>query len=669
MTIIVARSLLGIPQEQVSEMLPPTFDLQFDNGEVIHTTRRRTVYSRFMWRYHIEFPLIPLLKEHHLQTLMEKSGFGSDTHVKLCSIIAKEIYNHYPPDPKIPDTVSEIAYRQSIEITNYEAQRIAPYAGSIDLLEGIEIVRHPKIMEAKKLSEGNPSKIAESYRLIEEVIMKDPSLNHNNLARSCRNKTVKMGQVLQSIMRGKSAEPDGKLFDIPIRTGYLEGNYDPFDFASESRSAPKAQAGTEAPLQDSSYMARRFQLIMSVVRKIDGYDCGQTDYEEWPVLPAEYDEGRMVYPGGISFMKGKFFFDTELGREVEITGKEEHLNGKIIKLRSLKNCRNKDPHTVCAKCFGGLSRNYYSHQNLGHACSTTFTERVIQNTLGIKHLTASSQGEGIKYNSVSAHFFRKTRKATHYVLHPMLKRMELKITLRMSEAIQLVDVIKMRNLKDIRVNKITRINEIRVDYVEKGTPLFAHVTLSQRNIPAFVSMEFINYIIENPWESTPDNDFQIDMKNWDFDKPVFAIPEMEKSDAEHGKEVGRLIESNMSNIQDRQNPESAISTLQELFELATSKMDIQLSCLEVMLYALMVPSRNNPAMARGWSQPVLSVARNLIFSRSLSAAYAFQGHVDFMLDPKAFFPHFRPDSDFDVFFAPQQMLEHYPEVEYQRHNT
>ena len=668
MTVILARALLDVKQEKVIEMLPPTFQLQFDNGECIQTTRRRTVYSRFMWRYHLEFPKIPLLKEHHLQTQMEKSVFGSDTHVKLCSTIAKEIYNHYPADPKIPDTVSEIAYRQSIEISNFEAARIAPYAGSIDLLEGIEIVRHPKIIEAKKICKNDPSKISEAYKLIEKTIMKDPTLNHNNLARACRNKTVKMGQVLQSIMRGKSSEPDGKLFDIHIHTGYLEGNYDPFDFASESRSAPKAQAGTEAPLQDSSYMARRFQLLMSSVRKIVGYDCGQTDYEEWPVQPAEFDEGNMIYPGGINFMKGKYFFDTELGREVEITGKEEHLNGKIIKLRLLKNCKNTDAHTVCAKCFGGLSRNYYSHQNLGHACSTTFTERVIQNTLGIKHLTASSQGEGIKYNSISIHFFRKTRKTTHYVLQPMLKKMDLKITLRMSEAIQLVDIVKMHNLSDVRVNKMTRINEIRVDYVEKGTPLFAHVPINQKSISAFVTADFIRYIIENPWETTVDNDFQIDMKNWDYDKAVFAIPEMEKSDAEHGKEVGRLIESNMSSIQDRQNPESAISTLQELFELATSKMDIQLSCLEVMLYALMVPSRNNPSMARGWSNPVLSVARNLIVSRSLSAAYAFQGHVDFMLHPKAFFPHFRPDSDFDVFFAPKQMLEHIPEVNYERRN-
>ena len=665
MSVILARTLLNADQTEIYGFLPPRFDLQFDDGAVINTTRRRTVFSRFMWRYHLEFPKIPLLKEHHLQSILEKGSFGSNTHVQLCSTISKEIYKHYPPDQSFPGKIAEIAYRQSVEVSNYENQNLAAHAGSIDLIEGIEIVRHPRIIAAKLLCKDDSSKIPEAYDAIKEVIMKDPSLNNNNLAQSCRNNTVKMGQVLKSIMCGKAAEPDGKLFDISTYTGYLEGNYDIFDFASESRSATKAIAGTEAPLQDSSYMARRFQLIMSVVKKISGYDCGNNAYEDWPVQEKEYDdENRLVYPGGIVYMKGKFYLNPETGKEEEITGKEEHLNGKILKLRMLKNCQNKDPHTVCCKCFGGMWRNYYPHQNLGHACSTTFTERVIQQTLGIKHNVASSHGEGIKYNSISSYFFRKTRKATNYVLNTMLKRMDLKITLRAREAIQLVDAVRVKNIHDLRMNKLTRIFEIRMDYNEKGNPMFAHVEINQKSIPAFVTMEFIRYIIENPWTATEDNDFQIDMKHWDFDKPVFAIPEMEKSDAEHGKEVGRLIESNMSSINDRQNPESALSTLQELFELATIKMDIQLSCLEVMLYALMIPSRNNHAMARGWSDPVLSVARNLIISRSLAPAYAFQGHAKFMLNPKAFFPHFRPDSDFDVFFAPAQMLKDVPMVQY-----
>ena len=657
MTTVNARDLLRLEPMALYEHLPKVFDLVFDNGTIENATRRRTVYSRFFWEYHLRFPKIPLKVEHHLQTMMKKAEFGSSTHADLCTIISKEIYNHYEPDQSLPGIIAEIAYVQSVAASNQEVQNIASYATSIDLLDGIALVRNPNIIAARMHSDEDASKIAESYDMIKRVIMSDPSLDDNSLARACRNNTVKMGQVLQSVMRGRSAEPSGEMYNIHIRTGYLEGNYDPFDFLSESRSAPKAQAGTEAPLQNSAYMARRFQLMMSPVRKIRGYDCGNTDYLDWPVLEAEHEDGKEIYPGGIGFMKGKYYFDKTTGQEVEIVGNETHLNGKVLKLRSLLRCRNADPHTVCQRCFGGLWRNYYEHQNLGHLCTVQFTEYVIQNTLGIKHLAASSSGEGIRYNNVSSHFFRKTRKATHYVLQPNLKKMQPRVTLRMSEAVQLEEVLRSQNFEDLRVNKLTRISTIRIDYVDRGNPMFALVPINQGARPAFVTMQFVKYIAEHPWETTSQNDFQIDLKDWDFDKPIFAIPEMEKSDAEHGQEVGKLIESNMSKINDRQKPESPVSTLQELFELVTSKMSLQLSCLEVMIYALMIPSRNNHAMARGWSNPVLSIARRLIVSRSLSAAYAFQGHVDFMLDAQTFFPHSRPDSDFDVFFAPKQVFE------------
>ena len=117
-----------------------------------------------------------------------------------------------------------------------------------------------------------------------------------------------------------------------------------------------------------------------------------------------------------------------------------------------------------------------------------------------------------------------------------------------------------------------------------------------------------------------------------------------------------MIESNMNSIDERQRPDSPLATLQELSSLVISKLEIPLSCLEVIIYASMVPSKNNHAMARNWENTVLGIARNTIYSRSLSCAYAFQGHSDFMLDPKSFFPHFRPDNQMDVFFSPEQVI-------------
>lgn len=221
----------------------------------------------------------------------------------------------------------------------------------------------------------------------------------------------------------------------------------------------------------------------------------------------------------------------------------------------------------------------------------------------------------------------------------------------------LIDVMKMEDISDLKVNETTRLTSVKFIYRDKGADISDIVPVEQSNREAFLTMDMVHYIRKHGWTVDETNNFQIDLKDWDFEDPIFAIPQMEISYSQHGAEVGRMIESNMNSIDERQRPDSPLSTLQELSSLVNSKLDIPLACLEVIIYASMIPSRNNHAMARNWEKAVLGVARNTIYSRSLSCAYAFQGHADFMLDPKSFFPHFRPDNNMDVFFSPEKVIE------------
>ena len=663
---IKARDLLLIPPEQLEASLPDyRHVLVFDNGEELETNRDRTAYSRFFWRFHEEFPKIPLLPNHHLASLLKKSPYGLRTHEELCEIIIAPIIDAYSDVKDILGKVSMIAYQQSVAVVNFNTNRYAAHANSIDLLDAIQVVRHPQILEARDKVRADWTKIDEAYKTSEDVLLKDKSLDNNGLARACRAKTIKMQQVRQSVMmRGRPSETRDKLFDIPVFGCYIEGMNDPYEFASDSRSAPKAIQSTEEPLRNSSYMARRFQLASSPIEKIQGDDCGNTEYEKWHVLPKETaPNGIVTYPGGVAFLRGKFYFNEELGREVEIQGNEEELNGTFIQLRSLITCKNADPHTVCRKCFGGLWRNYYEHQNLGHLCDTEVTEKIIQNTMGQKHLVGSAHGEEIRLNELSAQYFTVGKKPTNYHLSPLLKKIDPSITVLRNESLRLLDVIRMQSSKDLRVNKITNLTEIRIDYTRKGDPMFDLVAINQGNKTAFATVELIDHILAHGMETTPQGDFKIDLKDWNYDNPIFAIPEMERSFAEHGAEFGKVIEANKTKMESRLNPDSVVKTMQWLFELATEKIDVQLSVLEIMVYTMMIPSRNNFALARGWKNPVLAVAQTLLTGRSLSQALAFQGHTTFMLDPKAFFPHFRPSSKMDVYFAPEETIRWYEDKE------
>ena len=655
---IEARSLLGLKLEQLRAALPPKFTLVFDDGE-IETTRRRTLISSFFWDYHLTFPGIPLKKTHHIELLYQKSSYNSDTHTDLCEKIEEDIYPLYEQkDMDLNAKLSKIAYDSSIRMTNELMPELAPYVSPLDLLDGIEIHRHPRIWEAIQNAAPIGEAVTKVYQVATDVIMNDPSLDNNALALAFRRNTVKREQVLQSVaMRGVGTEPNGKLFEISANSCYIGGFTKIFDFASDSRSAPKAQISAEAPLQDSEYMARRLQFLCSPVERLEGWDCGSTDYVNWLIDPEVRDEdGTLVSKGGISTMVGKHILD-ENGNVKILTGKEKWLNGTIVKMRSVLKCKNKNPHTVCRSCFGQLHRNYYSHQNLGHLCTVTFTEKVTQNTLSVKHLVATGQGARIQLNHISSKYFKVGKTKSDYILQSFMKRLSTKVTLPFEGSSTMVDALKVAEINELKLSSVTKLNNIKISFMDKGARTAEIVEINQTNRQAFVTLEFLEYIKEHGYAVDEENNFEIDMADWSYDKPIFAVPAMEVSYSEHGQEVGRMIESNMGQIEERQRPDSPLKTLHELNSLVNTKLDVPLSCLEVMIYASMVPSRTNPSLARGWDTQVLGVARQLIYSRSLSCAYSFQGHADFMFNPKSFFPHFRTDNKMDVFFAPQETVD------------
>ena len=651
--------MLSIEPLVALKQLPPKFTLVFDDGEM-QTTRRRTVVSSYFWEYHRKYPEIPLLVKHHIQSVIGLKSYNSDTHTKLCQAIEKDVYRLYEDrDKNIVANTSKIAFDTTIRMTNELMGDLAPYVAPFDLLDAIEINRHPKIQEAIARATPTGDSVRDVYAVAEEVIMNDPSLNRNGLARAYRNNTVKREQVLQTVtFRGIPTEPDGALYRVSINSGYLEGLTKIYDFVTDSRSATKASMSAEAPLQDSEYMARRLQFLASVVEKIEHKDCGSKNLLRWYIDPeVRDDDGTLISVGGIRAMEGKFVeLDDNPGVLVELTGKEEHLNGTYVRMRSVLTCTNENPHTVCRTCFGGLYRNYYDHQNLGHLCCVTITEKITQNTLSTKHLVSTGQGARIQLSQMSKKFFKIGASKVDYVLLPHLKKFQTKITLSRTEAMNLADIMKMQDLDDLMVSHASYLTSVLINYRDKGITMSEEVDINQGNRKAFMSLPFIKYIKRVGFVVDKDNNFEIDLKDWNYEKPIFSIPQMEVSYSEHGQEVSAVIESSMANIEERQKPESPLNTLQELNTIVAEKLDIKLSILEVIIYATMVKSRNDPGLTRNYPNPVLGIARSILSARSLSVALSFQGHSDFMLNARSYFASNRVSSGMDVFFAVEEAV-------------
>ena len=655
-----ARELLSLTPDQVWQTLPEKFKLSFDDGQVIDATNKNTLYSRFFWKIHENFSKTPIKASHHVTHVLKGKSLTSSTHIQLLKIIFKDACSaHQLERPEQKEPLLSLVYDVANDIQNQVNKYAEPYVTSIDILDFIEVVEHPLIKAANDSVEPTDESIYKTYDKIFEVINNDRSLGNNSLVRAIKSKMVNFNQVVQCISnRGFVTEVDGSILKVPVLTNFTRGVNTLYSFIAESRSAAKASYFSEAPLQDAEYFARRLQLMSMVVENIDHVDCGTIRHMQWRMKPPVTDEkGNVIYPGDLKFMLGKYYLDEETNDYKEIKGDESYLYDRLVKFRSVLLCEHKDPHSVCAMCFGGLANNVSRFANLGHLCSATMTQQTSQSVLSTKHLDASSRSSSISLSEYAAKYLSVNRAKNAYLIRKELKDKDVRIVIDRDSAVGLTDVINIENFDNINPVRISSIESLDLVYKFRGEEHTVSLTVNQGKRRANLTAEFLKYLKTYRWETDARNNFVFSLHNWDFSIPIMKLPDMEYSFSDHSKEIAKLIESSMKNIADREKPDSPMSTLQELFDLVNSKLFVNIAALEIIIYTSMIAGKDNYGLARGSPNPKLGVGEQLVYNRSLSAAYAYEKHNLIIPDPKSFFKLNRPSSVFDVFIAPNAVVQ------------
>ena len=659
-TTLVARELVDGKYNVAA--LPSRFTVLFEDGIAFQTTKNKVIYSMYFWEIHRAFPKTPLLSTHFVESVLKGKLLTSNTHIDLLGIIAKDVtIAHQLHTPKEKEYLLELIYSVTNNIYNEVSQLAEEYVQSIDILDFIEIINHPRVAEAVNATEPTQESIFKTYRLVTDILHNDPALDANAVAIAVRSRMVNINQVLQCVtVRGFLTEVDGAVLPVPIMSNFTKGLQTLYEFAAESRSAAKSLYFSDAKLQDAEYFARRLQQLAMVIEHVAYEDCGTQHYLPWRVSPPIKDEkGNQIYPGDLEFMLGKYYLDEETNTLKEITHNDPALHDKQLKIRSVIFCKHPDPHSVCEVCFGGLSRNISRFANLGHLCTATMTQQTTQSVLSVKHIDFSSSGSTIVLNETARRYFTITNDKKSYLLKPEMLDKGVKLIVNRDEVSGLIDILSIDNVKNISPLRISQLECIDVVYKERNEEFTMPVFVSQGNQKVILTSEFLDYLKTHRWETDGRNNFVFDLAKWNCKLPIFTLPEMEYSFSDHAALIAKVIESNMKNITERAKPHSAISTLQELFMLVNTKINVNIAALEVIIYATMLPSQDEYALARNTPDPVLGIASLIIKNRSLGTAYTYEDIYRTLVDPRNFFPLDRPDSVFDVFIAPQEVVYHH----------
>lgn len=660
--IAKARDFIHMDPEEVLSY-PKRFQMEFDNGEVLEVQRKLTWASMFAWRILRKFPGTPVLPQHHFQFILDGKNLQSSTHNKCASNLFKTIVGDdgfiSPEDREIFQYEVQCFVN---DLYNGLREKSGRHLQTIDIVDCIKVMMQPQILDAWINAETTPRGVDEVNKVIKDAVYKDPELKDNGMASAMRSGSVKANQVFQSVgVRGFPKEIDGRIYRTMIRSNYVWGITNLYEFASDSRGSAEHLMATESPLQDSEYFSRRLQLQTCVLERIEYTDCGTSRTIPWLIKPPAMDESSGdFYTGDLIRMIGKKYIDPKTGKLLTILGTEKHLYGKVVQVRSVITCEHKDPHSVCQVCFGAVANNHSRWANVGVVAATTIVSKISQKTLSTKHHIASGQGSGIVFSTALKTYFRRGPKNTDYVLEKDTARWGLKLIVPRDGALGLVDIENTdASLESLNPERITGFDIIRITGKQPDSCIeFSDsLTVMQGNRLASMSIKLLEYIQKHGKEMDNRNNFVVDLKHWNFDDVLLTLPDIQVSFSAHGNAIAEVIESKFSQMSERSSEDAPIRVLNQVFDMIAPKLpDVNFVAVECVVYPLQIPKQGSYAMSRGSSSPVMGIGKDLILNRSMGTACAYQEWKYNILSPKSYVSAGKPSTVMDVFICPREVV-------------
>ena len=660
---ILAKKLNEFNTEFLWNNLQGNFTLIFDDGE-IQTNARMTIYSHYAWEFHRRYPKTPLLKSHHVQTVLGNSKLGAKTHISLLQNVLWDTFDTYPNVDRVNfvDELSKLAYFVTNKFFyNDLTYRTEEYVNSLDIIDFLEIAKNEKVKKVLNAIEPTNFGIDQAYTAIQYALREDKDLENNPLSKGVRSKLVKEAQVLQTLgPRGAVTDIDSNIFEKPIMVGYLSGFKNLYDSMIESRSAAKALYFSKRELQDAEYFSRKLQLLCQTVKNLHHGDCGSKNYLDWHVRPPTYDEnGEMMFVGDLPFLIGKYYLDSTSNTLKAINKNDTQLNNQIVKIRSVvAGCNHKDPYGICSVCFGELAAVVPTNTNIGQYTSTTLTQKSSQAILSTKHHDGSSSSDNIHLNPDEKKLLRVSSDGASYLLAESLKGKNVKIMIASQEAKGLTDITFVENVHKLAMTRVSEISDVAFVIEHKEIQQVTTMTINRGKRLASLSYPALEYIKQHSWSVDDKGNFIIDIKDWNFSEKFFTLPITHFNMSDVTQSIAQMLESNMKVIKSKDEMKDPEAILVELFDLVTRHLDINLCVLEVSLLGAMVVSNSGRdfRIPKAYTTKEMGASKQTIPNRSMGAAMAYEYHVTTVFDPASFFKTYRPDHQFDVMLCPKEVL-------------
>jgi len=657
---IKVRRILDFQPDDFMHNLSSNIRVKYEDGVVIEHTPNELVINRYVFRL-LEIAPLEVIRSGFNITKHYKNGYYAASSInKAFEAILEDVIAVYVT-PNYDRSILTQLYSEMYKIVNDVYNNVVceniKHISTLNIEDFVELQDDPALLESIAEIKANPSEagIEKVYNTLENVINNHPNRHNNYIAKGYISGTIAANQVKQLLgVRGYVTEIDGNIFKKPISSNFVLGLSDMYDIAVESRSGAKALYLSNKAIALSEYFAREMQLVTMAVEKLVDGDCGNTNYMSWLVRDAEGErKADIINLAGKKYIK-------EDGTIGTLKPTDTHLIGKTIKIRSALHCKMEDPSHVCTSCFGDLSNTIPPDSNLGHITLIVMTAVISQLILSTKHVIASAFSGGISLEGELGKFFTIKNKNTLAFKSTAFSRttVSYSLSVEQSEGFGISDITQATDVRKLDPSRVSKVVSININATDKnGNVTTTPLVIKQGNRTGSFSYEFLEYIKTVGYAIDSNECYCVSLDNWKPGVPIFVLQQVEYSYIDLAKAIKNEFKY-MKN-----NHETPESFLQRIFDLVNSKLNINVSILEIVVYAFTAFDSDNGVykLGRNSKEPRPAKMGKIVTNRSLGGALAWEETLETMTSAGSYYGRNNTDHLLDVMLMPNETLAARPD--------
>lgn len=423
----------------------------------------------------------------------------------------------------------------------------------------------------------------------------------------------------------------------------------------ESRGAATSLFFSSSAIRNSEAFAKKTQLGIGIITKLDYSDCGTETGLTHFVTPSGINMFNEYYGGDFNNLIGQYFkLRPEDKWRLIADEVRDEIDGKTIIIRTAISCRLKNTQHVCIKCFGKHGYNKPMKFNLGNWASTQFNEPATQSLLSTKHYIVSADGGAYVLDDTERKYLVVMNNLI-YIDFNNIPSKNIRIRVSKKELHSIGELKRVEDVDTIDSSRVSKVSSFTIEFTDTAGKDHAIVVIARKGTkyPIF-STAFLKQAIKTNYTSEG-ADYVIGLKGFPRRKPIAYVPDTMFDFRTYNSELRNLLLTATKTNKERVVTTGAMLTT--LFDLVNSKLSCHISALAVITYAMSSRDVKNEdfALVRGESAPI-SKLQPLLRYRSLATLFNY-GTVKNSISIDSVTPKYYGIHPLSVVLKPRELVD------------